>query len=128
MEAFSILLKLVKIKLITEDTVMVSWCENMDKVMEDEIRGNKRIFFWLRVALQRLGWKGGKINLTIKQNCDGCFYLFEADGICSSYIHIDDDENIYYRCFGILENASNYPEKPQHLSHNAFCYWKKWEF
>lgn len=67
-----------------ENTIVVSWNINnklVDEMMEEEYEvmniDTKKNCMWIEQVKKQTNWQRGKrINISLKQNCDGCFFVF----------------------------------------------------
>jgi hypothetical protein len=89
-----------------ENTVVVEWdIDNklLDEMMDEEYNvmdiDTKRNCMWIKQVKKQANWvRGQRINISLKQNCDGCFLVFinnnednDNDWISINYQYISED-------------------------------------
>lgn len=80
-----------------ENTIVVEWDYDnklVDELMDEEYKvmelDTKKNCMWIEQVKKQANWeRGQRINIGLKQNCDGCFFVFIGN---------DDDEGDDWKC------------------------------
>lgn len=113
-DKLKLLLNKVKIEK-KENQVLVRWESFMNKIMNNETKGKKRLLFWLKSSLKLLGWKsnGKKYFVEIKQNNDSCFMIQECNKFTDMMIKEDETISYIYNNCSIDYEIPKYEDIPE---------------